>query len=190
MKQTLKDLTRKSVFLSMMLLACSGIFAKSKTKWAVNPELPMSVRMCQSEIIRNPEGWMLDFSTKLKWNYCHGLECQAFLDVYDRYGGDYLYKYVKQFADTMINENGRIYGYKKTNYNLDHVNSGKILFRLYEREKDPRYKIAMDTLLRTEDFGIKKYIRIKCGSMEFIWDHLFMLNMPQHLMNRKILQML
>ena len=77
MKQTLKDLTRKSVFLSMMLLACSGIFAKSKTKWAVNPELPMSVRMCQSEIIRNPEGWMLDFSTKLKWNYCHGLECQA-----------------------------------------------------------------------------------------------------------------
>ena len=105
MKQTLKDLTRKSVFLSMMLLACSGIFAKSKTKWAVNPELPMSVRMCQSEIIRNPEGWMLDFSTKLKWNYCHGLECQAFLDVYDRYGGDYLYKYVKQFADTMINEN-------------------------------------------------------------------------------------
>ena len=86
------------------------------------------------------------------------------LDVYDRYGGDYLYKYVKQFADTMINENGRIYGYKKTNYNLDHVNSGKILFRLYEREKDPRYKIAMDTLraqlasslvLRTEDFGIK-----------------------------------
>ena len=146
MKQTLKDLTRKSVFLSMMLLACSGIFAKSKTKWAVNPELPMSVRMCQSEIIRNPEGWMLDFSTKLKWNYCHGIECQAFLDVYDRYGGDYLYKYVKQFADTMINENGRIYGYKKTNYNLDHVNSGKILFRLYEREKDPRYKIAMDTL--------------------------------------------
>lgn len=52
----------------------------------------------------------------------------------------------------MINENGRIYGYKKTNYNLDHVNSGKILFRLYEREKDPRYKIAMDTLPGTVGF--------------------------------------
>ncbi len=42
------------------------------------------------------------------------LNVRRFLDVYDRYGGDYLYKYVKQFADTMINENGRIYGYKKT----------------------------------------------------------------------------
>lgn len=146
MKQTLKNLARRYVILSLMLLACSGIFAKSKTKWAVDPNLPMSVRMCQSEIIRNPEGWMLDFSTKLKWNYCHGLECQAFLDVYDRYGGEYLYKYVKQFADTVIDEKGLIYGYKKTNYNLDHVNSGKILFRLYGREKDPRYKIAMDTL--------------------------------------------
>ena len=53
---------------------------------------------------------------------------------------------VPKFADTIINEKGIIYGYKKSNYNLDHVNPGKILFRLYEREQDPRYKIAMDTL--------------------------------------------
>lgn len=150
MKKTFKIL----LFTALAFGCCGNIDAKKKQKFDVNPDLPMSIRMAQSEIIRNPEGWMLDFSQKLKWNYCHGLECQSFLDVYDRYKGDKkyakivapFYTYVKDYADTIINENGIIYGYKKTNYNLDHVNSGKILFRLYDREKDPRYKIAMDTL--------------------------------------------
>ena len=150
MKKTFKIL----LFTTLALGCCGSIDAKKKQKFDVNPDLPMSIRMAQSEIIRNPEGWMLDFSQKLKWNYCHGLECQSFLDVYDHYKGEKkyakavapFYTYVKDYADTIINENGIIYGYKKTNYNLDHVNSGKILFRLYDREKDPRYKIAMDTL--------------------------------------------
>ncbi len=140
--------------LSLTIIICGCINLSAKKKYDVDPKLPMSIRLAQSEIIRNPEGWMLDFSSKLKWNYCHGLECQSFLDVYDQYIGNKKYKnavepfyaYVKQYADTMINENGIIYGYKKTNYNIDHVNPGKILFRLYEREKDSRYKIAMDTL--------------------------------------------
>ena len=142
----------KLALLFTLILGCGNLYAKKK--YDVNPNLPMSIRLAQSEIIRNPEGWMLDFSKKLKWNYCHGLECQSFLDVYDRYIGHKKYKkavepfyaYVKQYADTMINENGIIYGYKKTNYNLDHVNPGKILFRLYKRENDARYKTAMDTL--------------------------------------------
>ena len=132
---------------------CGTVDAKKKQKFEVDPDLPMSIRMTQSEIIRNPEGWMLDFSKGLKWNYCHGLECQSFLDVYDYYIGQKkyakivapFYTYVKDYADTIINEKGIIYGYKKSNYNIDHVNPGKILFRLYERAKDPRYQIAMDT---------------------------------------------
>ena len=133
---------------------CTSVEAKKKQEYTVDPSLPMSIRMTLSEMERNPEGWMLDFSSSLKWNYCHGLECQSFLDVYDHYKNDKkygkivapFYTYVKAYADTIINEKGIIYGYKKTNYNLDHINSGKILFRLYDREKDPRYKIAMDTL--------------------------------------------
>jgi demethylmenaquinone methyltransferase/2-methoxy-6-polyprenyl-1,4-benzoquinol methylase len=42
---------------------------------------PYYVRMVDSEMKRNPESWMVDFSKKLKWNYCHGLELGAILDV-------------------------------------------------------------------------------------------------------------
>ncbi|MDK2837585.1 MAG: unsaturated rhamnogalacturonyl hydrolase, partial [Bacteroidota bacterium] len=42
---------------------------------------PYYVRMADSEMQRNPESWMVDFSKELKWNYCHGLELGAILDV-------------------------------------------------------------------------------------------------------------
>ena len=44
-------------------------------------EKPWSVRMVESEMARWPESWQLDFQPKLKWDYCHGLELQAMLDV-------------------------------------------------------------------------------------------------------------
>lgn len=53
----------------------------------VDTKLPWSVRITESEMIRWPESWQLDFQPKLKWDYCHGLELQAMLDVYDTYGG-------------------------------------------------------------------------------------------------------
>ncbi len=142
------------LFLSLLAIGCCGTLQAKKNAYKVDPTLPMSIRMAQSEIIRNPEGWMLDFSQSLKWNYCHGLECQSFLDVYDHYKDnkkygklvDPLYSYAKAYADTIIDENGIIYGYKLSNYTLDHINSGKILIRLYEREGSPKYKTAMDTL--------------------------------------------
>ncbi|PZX13701.1 unsaturated rhamnogalacturonyl hydrolase [Breznakibacter xylanolyticus] len=105
---------------------------------------PMSVRMAESEMKRSPEGWMLDFSDRLKWNYCHGLVSQSFLDVYDRYGDEKFFKYVKQYADTMIYENGEIIGYKPHEFNIDRINTGKILFRLYNKTKDEKYKKALD----------------------------------------------
>ncbi len=120
-----------------------SLFAQSKT---VKTNLPWSVRMAQSDIIRNPEAWMLDFSKELRWNYCNGLGCQAILDVYDRYGDKKLYNYVKAYTDTIIDANGQIRTYKKSNYSLDLVNPGKILFRMYARTGDKRLKIALDTL--------------------------------------------
>lgn len=42
----------------------------------VDEKLPWSVRMVQSEMIRCPQSWQLDFQPTLKWDYCHGLELQ------------------------------------------------------------------------------------------------------------------
>lgn len=41
-----------------------------------------ATRMADSEMIRCPESWQLDFQPTLKWDYCHGLELEAFMDLY------------------------------------------------------------------------------------------------------------
>lgn len=101
---------------------------------------PWSVRMAESEMVRCPESWQLDFQTRLKWDYCHGLELQAMLDVYDAYGDKKFFDYAVAYADTMIHQDGSIETYKLEEYNIDRLNSGKMLFRIYEQTKDEKYK--------------------------------------------------
>ena len=56
----------------------------------ISEKLPLSVRLAESEMVRCPESWQLDFQPKLKWDYCHGVELQAFLRLEEMYG-DCLY---------------------------------------------------------------------------------------------------
>lgn len=115
----------------------------------VSDKLPWSVRMTRSEMIRCPESWQLDFQPTLKWDYCHGLELGAMLDVYDRYNDQEIFDYALAYADTMILNDGTIKTYKLHEYNIDRLNSGKFLFRIYEQTKDRKYKRALD-LLRSQ----------------------------------------
>jgi unsaturated rhamnogalacturonyl hydrolase len=140
-------LTRRCLPVCLSLLVSLTLYARQPDK--VSRTLPWSVRMTQSEIIRNPESWQLDFQTKLKWDYCHGLELQAMLDVFDRYGDERIYRYALAYADTMVNADGSIKTYRLEEYNIDRLNSGKLLFRIYERTKDDKYRRAL-ALLRSQ----------------------------------------
>ena len=128
----------------LLLLSPLSMFAQR-----VDSNLPWSVRMVESEMIRCPESWQLDFQPKLKWDYCHGLELQSMLDVYDRYGNRKIYDYALAYADTMVNADGTIKMYKREEYSLDRINSGKFIFRIYEQTKDEKYKKAL-ALMRSQ----------------------------------------
>ena len=58
------------LFITTVPLVLSAQQVDSK----LDSKLPWSVRMTESEMIRCPESWQLDFQPKLKWDYCHGLE--------------------------------------------------------------------------------------------------------------------
>ena len=109
-------------------------------------EKKMFVRMADSEMKRNPESWMVDFSKDLKWNYCHGLELEAIYDVYRKSGDKKYYNYALSYADTVINSDGTIKSYKLEEYNIDRLNSGKMLFPIYAQTKDEKYRLAMSLL--------------------------------------------
>lgn len=112
----------------------------------ISKELPMSVRLAESEMVRCPESWQLDFQPKLKWDYCHGVELQAFLRLEKMYGDSRYFDYAEAYCDTMVREDGTVVAYKREEYSLDRVNTGKILFEMYTRTGEEKYKKALDLM--------------------------------------------
>ena len=104
------------------------------------------IRMADSEMKRNPEPWMIDFSKAPKWNYCHGLELQAILQVGEKTDIPTYYDYAYEFADLMVEPDGQIKTYKPEEYNIDRVNTGKILFPIYAKTKEDRFRKAIDLM--------------------------------------------
>lgn len=189
---------RHTSFYTFFISALLVVIVLPVASQQVDSQLPWSVRMTESEMIRYPESWQLDFQSKLKWDYCHGLELGAMLDVYDTYGDKKIRDYAIAYADTMVHEDGSITAYKLTDYSLDRINSGKILFRIYEQTKNPKYKKALDLLysqfedspaMRTAVSGTRRYIRIRCGWTGCIWGLLSMRNMRSAIIFRKIMRM-
>ena len=76
------------------------------------------VKMADSEMKRNPESWMLDFSSAPKWNYCHGLMLQAILQTWEKTHDQRYFDYAYSYADLMISEDGQIKTYKLAEYNI------------------------------------------------------------------------
>ena len=140
---------RRIKFCQLFLLtALAGMTLIAKAQ-KVDKNQPWSVRMVQSEMVRCPESWQLDFQPALKWDYCHGLELQAMLDVYDRYGDERIYNYALAYSDTMIHDDGSIVKYKRSDFSLDRINSGKFIFRIYDQTKNEKYRKALD-LMRSQ----------------------------------------
>lgn len=111
---------------------------------------PLSLRMVESEIARNPKAVNLDGipEGKVKWNYTTGLELLAIMDAAREHQRPDFYDYAARYYDTMVRPDGSILTYSKAKYNLDHICPGRPLFEIYERTGEERYLAAMDTLYR------------------------------------------
>lgn len=130
----------------------TGCAAKDQTKDSETPaneggaSNSLAVRMADSEIKRNPEGWTIDFNEKPKWEYTHGLIMSSMQAVWKASGERRYFDYTRRFADFMVDSTGTILTYKKSDFNIDRVNGGKFLINLYNETGDPKYKLAIDQL--------------------------------------------
>ena len=119
-----------------------------------------AVQFADSEMKRFPEAWMLDHGTTLNFGYSQGVGCCAMLALWRVTGDDKYFEYVEKWADALVNDSGEIYRYRRADYNLDFINSGKVLFAVYEQTGKEKYRLALDMLVdqlreqpRTSDGG-------------------------------------
>ncbi|QDH80546.1 glycoside hydrolase family 88 protein [Echinicola soli] len=126
-----------SVFIMGLTFGQNGPIPKS---------LDWSERMALSVMKRNPEAWQVDFMDRPVWSYPQGLMLHAFEELWKETGEDKYYDYIKAYADKLIDPLGEIKTYKYETYNIDMINSGKLLFNLYNKTDDEKYKTAIEVL--------------------------------------------
>jgi len=131
--------------LAFVVLQCGGTKSNNKSE-SSSPE-KYSVLMAESVMNLNPEAWMVDYQSRPKWGYVQGLVSSAFLKLWEQTGDKKYFDYVKDgYADVLIDSTGNIIGYKKEDFNIDNINSGKMLFTLYSETGDERYRKVIETL--------------------------------------------
>ena len=101
-----------------------------------------------SEMRRFPKAYQLDHGKRLFFGYAQGVGCCAMLRMWRQTGEQRYFDYVEAWADSLINEKGEIHLYDMSTYNLDFINSGKVLFDVYRETGNEKYKKAMDELIK------------------------------------------
>lgn len=130
------------IFLSIIILVgCTDDKKSNKYK-------DYAVRFADSEMYRFPEAWQLDHGKRYVWGYAQGLGANAMLKMWKATGDEKYYQYVHAWADYMVKDDGSIHNFKVENYNIDFINAGKILFDMYAKTEEEKYRMAMDTLMK------------------------------------------
>ncbi|MEH7380455.1 glycoside hydrolase family 88 protein [Bacillus sp. JJ1533] len=101
-----------------------------------------SVRMADSVLQSYP-----DLSDK--WDHEYGVVFKGIEDIWHKTKDQKYFDYLESNIKPRIAENGEIAGYELEDYSVDHINTGRILFTLYDRTQDERYRKAA-TILRNQ----------------------------------------
>lgn len=133
------------VILSMFLLSCQNKTLAPPTD-IISTELPWSERMALSIMKRNPQAWQAENDTVVKWDYKIGLLMTSFENLYEKTKNPKYLNYINDYANTIIDDNGQIKGYRLDNYNIDMINPGKFVFFLYNQTKEEKYLNVLQTL--------------------------------------------
>jgi len=132
-------------------LCCKPISQKDSTfvkqkEVLISNKLKWSERMALSIMKRHPQAWQIDNHQAPKWDYKIGMILTAFEKLYVKTSEPKCLNYIQEYADTLIDTSGHFENFNPQDHNIDFINAGKILFGLYERTKEQKYWIALNTL--------------------------------------------
>ena len=82
------------------------------------------------------------------WNYIDGCMLTALMEMESLTGNERYFRFVKECVDYFVGEDGSIRTFKPEAHNLDDINEGRVLFALYQRTGEEKYRKAAEFLHR------------------------------------------
>ena len=91
----------------------------------------------------------IPIGSQTKWSYDMGVVLKGFEGIWMRTGDSKYYSPILNKIDFFVKDDGSIKNYELDEYNLDHVNNGKLVLLLFRVTGKDKYKKAAD-LLRSQ----------------------------------------
>jgi len=128
--------------------------------FATAQQKPYSQQMAQTAMNLWKDSFALKEGKPAKWSYDQGVILKGIEAVWKLYGDGEYFKYIQHSMDFYVREDGSIKDYKRDEFNIDHLNNGKVLMLLYSITGKEKYRKAID-YMRTQ---LNDHPRTKEGS--------------------------
>lgn len=106
---------------------------------------PPSVRLAATVMQTWKDSFALD-GKPAKWTYDMGVVLKGMEGLWLNTGDVAYFNYIRQQMDFFVNDNGTIKTYRPEEYNIDHINNGKLLLTLYQVTLKEKYLKAAKLL--------------------------------------------
>jgi len=127
-------------------------------------------RMADSTIAEHPSAWnMRESDGQYRWAYTQGLVTLGMYRLYLKYDEPAYYEYMKEYVDHYVEPDGTIRTLVLDEYNIDSINSGKLLFPLLEDTGDARYRKAIELLRRQLEWQPRTHNRVFWHKLKYPW---------------------
>jgi unsaturated rhamnogalacturonyl hydrolase len=120
------------------LIGFGEIFAQSGIKY--------SEKMTETAMRIWPDSFVMGNGKVAKWSYDQGVILKGVEMVWYASGNSGYFDYIQKCMDFFVGEDGSIRGYRPDEYNIDHLNNGKLLLTLFRITGKEKYKKAIQLL--------------------------------------------
>lgn len=135
---------KRSITIACILFT-TALYAQTSIKH-VSKDIKWSERLAQTAMTIWKDSFALKPGQPAKWSYDQGVILKGIEGIWNATGnGDY-FRYIQKCMDFYVQDDGSIKGYRPDEYNIDHINNGKLLLLLYRVTGKEKYKKACDLL--------------------------------------------
>jgi unsaturated rhamnogalacturonyl hydrolase len=127
----------KKLLISLVLLSTLMTEAQQK---------PYSQQMAETVMKVYPDSFSSTPGRRPRWSYDHGVILKGIEGIWNNTGDVKWFNYIHKMMDYYVREDGSIYDYRPDEYNIDHINNGKLLLLLYRVLGKEKYKRSLDLL--------------------------------------------
>ena len=113
-------------------------------KIAIAQKTPLSQRVAETVLKIWPD--TIPVGSQGKWSYDMGVVLKGFEGIWMNTGDVSFFNSIQKKIDFFVKDDGTIRNYEPEEYNIDHVNNGKLVLLLYRVLGKDKYKKAADHL--------------------------------------------